>query len=135
MKVLIDTNILLRFFLDSELTQGKKASILVKKIEQGQVRGIISLLVINEYVWVINKYYKMKKDEFIPPLVNFLSINGVKVLEIPNKFMKQVLTFYQERNFDLTDCYLSKVAELKKIQVASFDQDLKKLETPLYKWE
>lgn len=135
MSVLIDTNILLRFFLEADSDHGKKAISLVEEIRQGKVKGMVTLLVINEYVWVIQKFYKMKKNDFVPLFINFLNIPGISVLEYSDKFVKKVLSFYQGHNLDLIDCYLHHISELKQLSVASFDRDFEKLGTDLYNWE
>ncbi|NCO89235.1 hypothetical protein AUK04_03710 [Candidatus Roizmanbacteria bacterium CG2_30_33_16] len=124
MDTIIDTNILIRFFIRDNEAQYQKSYRLIKKIEKGEIKGLISLLVVNETVWVLQHYYELKREIFIPKLLQLFALKNIKIMEVEKARVVVILTTIEKSSLDFTDAYLLQVANKRKI--ASFNHDLSK---------
>ena len=124
-QIIIDTNIIARLFITDSIEQQDTAQRLIKDIEEGKIQGLISILVIDELLWLLGQYYNIKKESYLPKILNILSIKQIKVIEVDKEIAISVLRQVQRKNIDFTDLYLAAVA--KGRQIASFDKDFKKL--------
>lgn len=122
---LLDSNIFLRHLLQDIPSQSEYATNLITEIERGEKIGFVSILVINEVIWILKTFYKINRKHFIPQLVKLLQINSIKVVEIKKEVLFRILEKMKQRQIDFTDLYLAEIAEDKK--VISFDKDFKKL--------
>lgn len=124
-KVVLDTNVIVRYFVKDNLRQFQQAQHLIKDIEQNKVCGLISLLVMHETVWILENYYNLKRKEFIPGVLQLLALRNLKIIEVKKEVVLNVLAKMQLRKIDFTDIYLAEIAEHRKI--FSFDKDFEKL--------
>jgi len=124
MDTIIDTNILIRFFIRDNEAQYQKSYRLIKKIEKGEIKGLISLLVVNETVWVLQHYYELKREIFIPKLLQLFALKNIKIMEVEKAKIVAILATIEKSSLDFTDAYLLQVANKRKI--ASFNHDLLK---------
>jgi len=127
--VLIDTNFILRLLLKDIPSQFKKSKQLFKKIEDNRFIGLVSILVINELIWILENFYEKKRKDFIPQVLKVLSLKRIKVLEIKKKELIFILEKMIEKNLDFTDMYLLYFGRELKHDVASFDKKLVKEST------
>jgi predicted nucleic acid-binding protein len=123
--VLIDTNIFVRLFTSDVEHLHIRSVKLIEKIEDGDEVGVISVLVINELVWILENFYHLKKEEYIPKVLGLLSIKGMKTLEAKKEHVVEALELMLEKNLDFTDCYLLQVRGDREF--FSFDKKLMKL--------
>ena len=124
MDTIIDTNILIRFFIRDNEAQYQKAYQLIKKVEKGEINGLVSLLVVNETIWVLQHYYELKRDIFIPKLLQLFALKNIKIMEVEKAKIVAILATIEKSSLDFTDAYLLQVANKRKI--ASFNHDLLK---------
>lgn len=126
MKVLyLDTNVLLRYLLDDIPDQSQEAKKTLEAIEQGDTTGFISILVVNELIWILENYYELKRNIYIPKLLKLFLIDQIKIIEVKKKVITKILERMQKQKIDFTDLYLANIAPYA--QIMSFDQDFKKL--------
>lgn len=125
-QLIVDSNILVRLVVEDDRAQLAKATEFVEEVEKGLVRAKISVLVINEVVWILGKYYSLERDKFIPDLLKFLALPGVKIIEIKKEALVEILNSMMARMIDFTDLYLLKISS-PHAPVFSFDDDFKKL--------
>lgn len=123
---IIDTNIFLRHLLQDVPEQSQLATEFIRDMENGRVTGLVSILVINELIWIIEKYYQLKRSAYIPKLVQLLLIDQLKVIETKKETIVGVLQVMRRRKIDFTDIYLNQIA--KSGQIFSFDKDIRKLQ-------
>lgn len=121
----IDTNILLRLMMKDVESQFTIASEFFRKVESGDAIAKISILVINEVIWLLEKFYMMERKVFVSWLLRLLALKNVKIVEIEKDQIIQVLQKMAGNKFDFTDNYLSEISSAK--QILSFDKDFKKL--------
>ena len=122
--VIFDTNVILRYLVKDSPTQLLQAQKYIEEIEQGKLKGLISILVINEAAWVLEKYYDLEKEEYIPLLLKLLALKNFKITEVKKDVIIRALELMLKRNIDFTDAYLLCTKEDKEI--FSFDEDLRK---------
>lgn len=123
---LIDTNLILRLLLGDIPSQLAKSKKLFKRIEEKKAVGLVSILVINELIWILEHFYKKKRAEFIPPILKLVSLPTIKILEIRKNGLILILKEMEKTTLDLTDLYLSFLTQKTKRKIASFDKKLLK---------
>lgn len=123
--VFIDSNYLIRAVSSDDKKQLEVARDLLKKIEENKLIGQISILVLSEVLWVLERHYNMERKLLIPPILEIVAMPGIKILEVKKIIIIQVLEKMLESKIDLTDLYLLMVA--KKNQIATFDKELLKV--------
>lgn len=125
-EIIIDTNILSRYFLDDIEDQSKKAQEIIRAIEKKKQIGLISILVLDELIWALETYYHLQRSAFLPTLIELLSFPQIKIIETKKEVVLTVLEKMQKYpKIDLTDIYLFTIANGRKI--ASFEKDFQKL--------
>lgn len=124
-KLYIDSNIFIRFLTQDIKELYLRSSKLINELEEKKVTGIVSILVINEVLWILENYYKLKREIFISELIKILSIKSIKILEIRKITLLNILNSMTSTNIDFTDIYLKEIAGKEKI--ISFDKDFKKI--------
>lgn len=75
MKIIADTNVLLRATLDDDPKQSRIAHLALKSAEQITISG----LTLCEFVWVLNRSYKLPKREIIRVILRLLDSRNVIV--------------------------------------------------------
>lgn len=121
----IDTNVLIRYFLKDNKAQYKKSLNFIERVEKEKVIGKFSIIIIAEFVWTIESFYKLKRKIFIPPLISLISLKNIKIIETDKKILINTLKLMVDYKFDFADVYLFVTSEGKNI--FSFDKDFKKL--------
>lgn len=127
MKVYIDANVFIRFFIKDIKSQALQAKKLFAEIESGGKTGVVSILVLQEILWIMEDFYKIKRAIFVEQLVKLLALKQIKIKEINKQELFEILETYRKSSFDLTDIYLVCQAQQDKSKVVSFDKDIKKI--------
>lgn len=122
--VFIDTNYILRLLIGDIPFQAEKSRNLFKEIEEEKINGIVSLLVINELIWILEHFYEKKRAEFIPQILKLVSLKKVKILETKKRDSVTVLEKMKSSNLDFTDLYLLYFSEKYKHDIATFDKEI-----------
>ena len=113
-KVLIDTNVILRYILNDNENMAIEAENIIKN-------GAITLPeVLAEVVYVLKRVYEVEKVDIVNALLDIL--NEVEV-EHHDTIVRAVQIF-SESNLDFVDCILIAYHEVEGIEVFSFDKKL-----------
>ena len=128
-KAYIDSNIIIRLIVKDSPKQLLTSHKIIETIEKGTLEGIVSILVVGKIVWILQNYYDMQRSLFIPLLIEFLSLENVKIPEIKKSLLITILQHMEEQNIDFTDLYLLYTAG--KTPIMSFDKDFAKIK-PLF---
>jgi len=122
-RLLIDTNVIVRFLMQDNNEQFLKALKLFKAIENKEVEAILLDFIIAEVVYVLKRVYKLKKVDISDALQQMLMYDN---LYLDNKLITyEALSIYKSSNIDYADAYLCAKAKLENIEIFSFDKDLK----------
>lgn len=122
---IIDTNIFLRHLLQDIPDQSKIATSVISDIEDGKMTGLMSILVVNELIWILEKYYFLKRSIYIPKLIKILNLDHLKMMEVKKELIERVLEKMRNKKIDFTDVYLMEAG--REAQILSFDKDFDKL--------
>jgi len=125
--VILDTNVFIRFLIRDIENQFLKSKQIFDKVEKEGLIAEVSILVVNEIVWVLENFYELKREIYIPQLVKILDLRNIRIIEAKKSLVLQVLESSQKQNFDFTDIYLAHIKGPKEI--FSFDKDFRKIKT------
>lgn len=125
-RYLVDTNVILRLAMQDEPTYFVQAKAFFRQVEQKEIQAELSILVVLEYLWVSEKYYRVPREEACEVLTDLLQLSNFKVKEMKKSELIKILDRYQSSKYDFTDVYLSFFSKAQ-VEVMSFDNDLVKL--------
>ena len=126
--MIIDTNIIVRLIVKDDPKLLEESVEFFKKVEKGSATAEISILVIDETIWVLQNYYSLKREVCLPKLLELLAYPKIKIVEISKEIIVKILNQMLSTKIDFTDYYLLAISGNEKL--FSFDNDLKKLMTP-----
>lgn len=126
-KAFIDSNIIIRLFAKDHEQQFFHAQKIIRDIEQDAVQGLISILVVNEILWILENFYDLKRATFVPWLLQLISLRNIKIIEIKKDLLITILKHMEKQKIDFTDLYLFYTAG--KTPIMSFDKDFQKITT------
>lgn len=123
--ILIDTNIILRFILNNDLSLSPKARIIFEKITKGKIKTFISLLITSEVIFTLERSYKIPKVEIVKSLSHIFKLTNLIVEK--RELVEQAFVYYLENNISFPDAYqVALMLEKKVKQIYSFDEDFDK---------
>lgn len=120
-KMIVDTNIILRFLVGDNENQKRQASEWFKKAEIGKIELIIHPLVIAECCFVLESFYKKNRFEISDSLEVFLS---QKWLKVENRKALLLMWGDYKNNLHFVDSFLISLAKINASKVLSFDKKL-----------
>ncbi len=124
-KVIIDSNILLRFLIDENSHLQVEATKILNRAENGKLIIILNEIVIAECIWVMMSFYKLDKLTVFDKIKNLIIKDCFEIIN--RDLIYSSLKLFSQVNLSWVDCYLccqSKVLDLKLI---TFDEKLVKL--------
>lgn len=121
-KVILDTNGILRLFLDDIPKQADQVELLLKQAKKGEIKLMIPQIVVFEVNFALKKYYHFEKNSIIDKLKSLLSTDYLQV-ESKEVFLA-TLTLYGTFNASFVDCFLLSLAQVEEGDLFTFDQKL-----------
>lgn len=122
--VIVDTNVIVRFFLDDHPRLSPRAKNLFKSAELGNIAVFIDEVTIAEVVWVLRSFYKSEKQHVISYLEKMVSQKWA--INPRKKLILAALSDYAQNNLAYIDCWVSQVAKHYNYQLKTFDKNLVK---------
>ena len=93
-------------------------------IEKGEAAGLVSVLVINELIWVLEGFYEQKRKDYLTSVLKLIYLKKIKIMEIKKKDLLVILERLGKTGFDFTDLYLAHQSKLLKAGLSTFDKKL-----------
>ena len=121
---LIDTNVVLRFLLGDHPKFSPKAEAFMREVDHGAKKVEFLDIVIVECVYVMEKFYRIPREEIIDKLTKIMNFSGI--INSNRSELIQALLAFETSNADIVDCILASYSSTSKI-VVSFDKDMRKL--------
>lgn len=121
--IVIDTNVFIRYLVKDNEEQFQFAKKIFKEIESKKTKAFVSILVINEIIWVLENYYEIKREDYLPKLITLFSLKNFQIIEIAKKKLIEIFEMMLKKNIDFTDIYL--LNSFSKEKIVSFDKDLR----------
>ena len=122
----LDTNVLLRHLRQDHPAHSPRATALLMRIEQGEVRVRLSDLVIAETVFTLQRSYRVPKAQIAQTLLDLLNLPGIVVGS--KRRLKAVLDLYVSLNIPFPDAYQAvQMRQVGSTQIYSFDDDFDRI--------
>lgn len=125
--IFLDTNVIVRLLIGDNKSQLKKVIKLFEKIEKGESKAIVSILVLAEVSWVCESVYDISRQDYLPVLLKILGYKSISCQEMTKSSMLEMLSGFGSTSVDFADYYLSYLSKKSGEKVVSFDKDFKKL--------
>jgi uncharacterized protein len=122
----LDTNILLRHFVNDHPDHSPRATAFLTLVEQGQTRVRIAESVIFETVFTLQRQYHLPRQRIADLVLPILDLPGI---ELPGKqHFHTVFDYYIRYNVSFIDAYHTVLMDrLHLTVIVSFDRDFDKL--------
>lgn len=105
----IDTNILLRYFLQDNPAQYDKVRKLFQKTKLENSQLFVSVLVVLEIIWVLESVYETPRQMIIDALLKAMALDFLRYEYA--LVLEQVLIFAKDNTFDLSDLMIGAIAQ------------------------
>ena len=99
----LDTNVLVRYIIQDELAQARKASALIESLTD-ENPGFISMVALVELVWVIQGCYAAGKDETVALLDKLLRLRTLRLENMD--VIARAVRVYAASKADFADCLI-----------------------------
>lgn len=119
-KVVLDTNLLVRYLTNDEPLKAKAVDNLLNKALNGELKIIIPSIVIAELTWVLESFYKMGPDKVSELVEAIMNTPGIEVMD--KTLIKSALLLYRNKHIDLIDAWIIEFAREKVVKtIYTFD--------------
>jgi len=123
-KVLLDTNILIRFLTRDHEEYYIKSVEIFNQIEAGKMDAMLLDFILAEIVYLLRRVYKVEKEKISLLLKKILMYEHIYM---DNQLIAfEALDIYANKNIDFADAMLCAKKNLEGYEVISFDKDIKK---------
>lgn len=118
-KIVIDTNIILRYLL------GEKESEKIEKVLNSKDQLFIPDIVVAEVVWTLQRYYKWEKVKIVEFFISLLSNGNI---EFNQTQIFSSFEIYLKHNVKYADAYIYQLMCQKKLKyIYSYDHEFDRL--------
>jgi predicted nucleic acid-binding protein len=129
----VDANVIIRFLVRDDETLYQRSEMIMTSILEGRQEAIITDIVIAECVYVLQRLYKVPRDEISKHLRAILSYPGVA--KENHTVVAKAFNLYEHHNVSFVDAMCAALALERGGSLATFDTRLAKLVTKLSKAE
>lgn len=120
-KVVIDTNLLVRYLINDDQKKAEAVDDLLDKAVKGKIRIIVPSVVIAELVWVLESFYQLKADSILELVEAIINTSGLDVTD--KSTVISALRLYKNRNVDFIDAWIIEFAKERGIKtIYTFDK-------------
>ena len=121
-RLLIDTNVVIRFLTRDNEAYFLKSVKIFRDIEEGKIEAMLMDFIVAEVVYVLHRVYGHSKKEITSTLKKLLLYEH---LYTENKLITfEALEIYADKNIDFADAVLCAKQRLEGYEIISFDKDL-----------
>ena len=120
----VDTNVILRYLLRDVEELYAKAEKIITETMNGKTMIFIPQSVIAEVVFVLQKVYKVPRDEIASVLEFFIQLGNCKIQD--GEIIKRAISIYKETNLSFVDALLCAFKAEKGYSLETFDEALLK---------
>jgi len=124
----IDTNIFLRIIAKDSKQSTKDCEVLIEKIKQGEIKAIISSLILAEISWTLKSFYNLSRQDIAKTLKSLIETKNLRIENKENSL--KAIELYKKHNIKFIDALIASRADVlnKKLTIISFDKDFDKIE-------
>jgi predicted nucleic-acid-binding protein len=121
---LVDTNLIVRYLVQDNERQARKAGKLFDACDHGDVVIVALPAVLAECVFVLESFYQHARGDIASALGRLISSPGVEI-GAPATHL-DALDRYRKTKVHFVDCLIAATAAAENMSVASFDRDFRK---------
>jgi len=123
-KILLDTNVIIRFLTRDHEEYYHKSVEIFRDIESGKIEALLMDFILAEVIYVLKRIYKYSKSDIATVLKKLLLY---KNLYTENKLITfEALEIYEDKNIDFADAMLCAKQKLEGFEIISFDKDIER---------
>ncbi|MBI5678173.1 MAG: type II toxin-antitoxin system VapC family toxin [Planctomycetes bacterium] len=120
-KVVIDTNLLVRYLINDDQKKAEAVDNLLDRAAKGEVRIIVPSVVIAELVWVLESFYQLKADAILELAEAIINTSGLDVTD--KSTIISALRVYKSKNIDFIDAWIIEFAKERGVKtIYTFDK-------------
>lgn len=120
-RIIIDTNLLIRYLVNDDSSKAKIVDTLLKKAGKGDVHILMPSIVVAELVWVLESFYRMETGDIADLVDSILNTPGLTVSDDP--IVRSALKRYRTKGVDLVDAWIAAFAQEKGAsEIHTFDK-------------
>ena len=117
----IDTNVLVRYLVQDDKTQAKKATLFIEKNCTDESPCFIGQIVLAELAWVLEGSYNLSRDEIAHVIEQLLQTGQLEISD--REAVWRSLNDYRQSNADFPDHLLARVNESQNCEFTiTFDK-------------
>lgn len=127
MRYVLDTNVLLDFFIDRDDHKHRDCDSLMASVKAGEIKAVILSVVVAEVAWVMGSFYKIDRKDIAKTLDVLMQMKGITIVE--HYSWTGVLGDYSRTKVKFIDAMIANIkqVESKKWKVVSYDREFDKL--------
>ncbi len=122
--VALDTNVLVRLFVDDDPDQRQRVEKLVGSLTRERP-GLVHPVALCELVWVLRRAYKVPREAVADAVAHVLRTSALRVIRRP--YVQKALALYTSGGYDFADCLLAAEYAAEGGQMRTFDQKAQSL--------
>ncbi len=120
-KVVINTNLLVRYLTEDDPEKAQAVERLLDKAGKGELKILIPSVVVAELVWVLTSFYKMEATEISELVLAILSTPGLDTQD--KTILQEALRTFGVKGIDFVDAWILEFARARNIQtIYTFDK-------------
>lgn len=124
MKIFLDTNVLLHYFLADEPPKHADCVKLIGAIQSATLTPYTSNIVLLEYQYVITKTYGQTKSSVLEDFADILSLRGLVLIDKTDT--RKALSYYHKFHLKFGDCFIATQVSTS-ITLCTYDADFAKI--------
>ena len=105
--IALATNVLVRYIVEDDPAQSKLARVVIEDRCDADDPGFVSLMILCELVWVLQRAYKCDRDQIGEVLMNLLLTEPLLIENHDGAW--QAYHDYDKGNADYADCLISRL--------------------------
>ena len=122
-KVLLDANVLLRFFEGEHADQYAEAAETMRDIQEGRIDAVLLDMIVAEIVYVLRRIYGRTRTEIAYVLREIITLPHIHVENRAVLFA--TFELYADRSIDFADAMLCAKKQLEGYAIVSFDKKVR----------
>lgn len=122
----LDSNVLLRLFVDDDPGQSRRAKAFIAAHCSGENPGLVSGVTLCEVVWVLKKFYFFDRGGIAQAIRHLLSSGDIRIDH--EQEAQAALALFSERPIDFADAFVAEINRARGCSAtATFDRKAAKL--------
>ncbi len=122
--VVIDANIIIRYFVAEPKEQYEKSVEFFDKVYIGEAECEIDEVILAETIYILLKVYKASRIEIVDGINALLEYKSIGMAR--GGSIKEALSIFASSSIDFADALLCARSKIERVEIFSFDRDIAK---------